>query len=161
MQTKRLTQKTIEDRKRILEVALRYIKSRRKNHTFPSKERYTRVIEIISKMHEDHWSIMELTLQYHKHYGATIPYPAMFQIISDLEKGGGVMRVSMANKIGREILYSICDNNVAIQCIDVYTRKHLTSIPVNDKINQYVREILKEYGMEMTGASLTILVKKT
>jgi len=160
MQTKRLTQKTIEERRQTLETALKYIVSRRRNHGFPAKEKYTNVIEIISKMHEDYWSIMQLVLQYQKHYGATISYNKMLQIIGDLEKGGGIMRVSMASRIRYELFYSICDKNVSIQCNDVYTRRYLTSIPVNEKLNQCVREILKEYKLDMTGASLTIIVKK-
>jgi sulfur relay (sulfurtransferase) DsrC/TusE family protein len=160
MQTKRLTQKIIEERKDILEKSYKYMLTRRRNHGFPSKERYTNVIAIISKMYEDHWSIMQLVLQYQKHYGMTIPYETMAKIVKDLENGGGLMRLSMVNRSGNECLYSVCDKNVSVQCIDVYTRKHLTSVPVNDKLNQCVYEILKEYKLDMTGASLTILVKK-
>lgn len=159
MQSKKLTKKTINERKDILNKALQYVK-RKRNYKMVKNEIYQRSIDIIATFYQEQWTLFEFMLQYQKKYGDMLSPHITSSVINAFIKGGGLTVSIQKHQRQSQAVYSIANGKVHTQCIDVMTKKSISLIEENEELNNFVKNMLKDYGLEMVTAHLTIFVKK-
>lgn len=159
MQSKRLTEKTINERKDILNKALQHVK-RKRNCKMVANEIYQRAIDVIATLYQEQWTLFEFMVQYQKKYGDILPPHIASLVINALIKGGGLTVSIQKHQRQSQAVYSIANGKVHTQCIDVMTKKNVSFIAENEELDNFVKNMLKDYGLEMITAHLTIFVKK-
>ena len=159
MQSKRLTQKTINERRDILNKALQHTK-RKRDCKRVANEIYQRAIDIIATLPEEQWTLFEFMVQYQRKYGDVLPQHISSLAVNALIKGGGLTVSTQKHQRQSQAVYSIANGKVHTQCIDVMTKKNVSFVAENEELDNFVKNMLKEYGLEMITAHLTIFVKK-
>jgi hypothetical protein len=159
MQFKRLTEKTINDRKEILNKALQYSK-RQRNCKAVKNEIYQRSIDIIATFYQEQWTLFEFATEYQKRYGDMPSFANISLALNALVRGGGLTVSVQKFQKQSQAVYSIANGRIHTQCVDVLTKKNVSFVAESVELDNFVKNMLKDYGFEMVTANLTIFVKK-